>query len=228
VQFNKELAISYCNAFVKAVRGSAVKLIVYNTTAIYPGNDTGTTLHEIRVAMEDVFQASGLPFITIRPTLYLNNFLGEWSLKALLSEGILAYPLPSSQEVAWTTHEMLAAYSVAAFEKDYLAGNRFDIGNYSLTGEEIALKFSTFIDRPVSYRSLDLVDFERKLSQSAGEKVAREVAESYRYVQAHPRVYNKKTTELLYETFSMPVEPVDKWFQRRATSILKGAMSLVG
>ncbi|HYH15841.1 MAG TPA: NmrA family NAD(P)-binding protein [Flavisolibacter sp.] len=211
VQFEMQTALAYCEAFIQAANDSLVERIVYNTSAWYPDNTEGTLLQEIRKHMELAFQASGLPFVILRPTLYLNNFFGGWSLPNLLQQGVLAYPVEANQTLAWTTHELSAAYALKAFEQPHIVGNRYDIANYLLTGNEIAEKFTAFLQRNIRYEFIDPLVFEKKLAQQAGTKIAREVADSYRYIYNHPENYQTDTTKTILGNGPLKRPSLEAW-----------------
>jgi len=173
VQYDIQKALNYCQAFINAAKDSSIKRIVYNTSAWYPDEESEILLQEIRRQMELTFKASGLPFVILRPTLYLNNFLGDWSLPQLVKHGILTYPVAPNQQLAWTTHELSAMYAISAFKQPDAIGKRYDLGNYLLTGEDIASIFADFLQREVSYHFIEPSVFEGKLTVQAGEHIAR-------------------------------------------------------
>ncbi len=211
VQSDEAVAVRYSQAFIEALHSSAVKQVVYNTTAWYPDQPGGIVLHDIRIRMEALFRAAQLPMVILRPTLYLNNFLGPWSLPLILETGIIAYPVKANQPIAWTSHQALAAFAVQALEKEHLAGRRFDVGSYLLTGEEIAQQFSAHLHRPVQYTFMDPSVFEQKLALQAGEAPARVVADSYRYILAHPEPFRRVGTPALPDQLPASIQPLDEW-----------------
>lgn len=214
VQVDEAVAINYCKAFIEAFKESSVKLVVYNTSAWYPDKLGGIVLHDIRIHMEAIFREAQLPIIILRPTLYLNNFLGPWSLPSILEEGTIAYPVKAHQKIAWTSHEALAAFTVKALENRNLAGQRYDIGNYLLTGEEIAQKFSIYLNKHVHFKFIDPADFEQQLALNAGNSLAREVANSYRYILENPEHFQQVCTPQTLNQLPAKIETVDDWLYR--------------
>ncbi len=211
VQSNEAMAVRYSKAFIEALQGSTVKQVVYNTTAWYPDQPGGIVLHDIRIRMEALLRAAQLPMVILRPTLYLNNFLSPWSLPAIRETGIIAYPVQADQPIAWTSHQALAAFGVQALDKEHLSGRRFDLGSYLLTGEEIAQQFSAHLQRPVHYMFMEPSVFEQKLALQAGAAPARAVADSYRYILAHPEPFRRVNTPSLPGPLPASIQPLDEW-----------------
>lgn len=184
LQYDLELHQTYGRNAVDAARAAGVELVVLNTSAhVFPGSDV--RVYQARQEVVDHLETSGLPSIVLRPTFYMEIFLGPWIRPGIVEHGVVAFPfpLPSEFPMSWVSAGELAAYAVAALQRPDLAGRTFDIGGpQGLTGELIARHFSEAMDKDVSYVSIPTDDYERALAPVFGPTVAYEVASQVRCI----------------------------------------------
>lgn len=181
-----EKLLNYAGNVVKAYRKSGVKTIVFNTNLpVYP-QKTGYIPFDSKLAIEEYFDREQLPYISLRPSIYMDNIAAPWSVPVILNQHILPYPLPSGKRVAWISHKDLAKFTVEAIKHPQLAGRKFYIGGSQLlTGEEMAQTLSSVIGKQISYVSVKPDDFEAQLAGSFGKSTAKEIANIYRFAEAN-------------------------------------------
>ncbi|KAF1004571.1 MAG: NAD(P)H azoreductase [Luteibacter sp.] len=136
--------------------------------------------------VQDVAQACGLPFAIVRPTMYLENLLKPSARAEILTEGVFAPPIPSSQRIAWTSVDDCVEASLMLLERDAMGGDHRIAGPESLTGDELVARVGAGLGRIVRYRGQSLDAFERDVDAAMGEGVGRRVASKFRYFAAHP------------------------------------------
>ncbi len=184
LQYDLALHETYGRNAVDAARAADVELVVFNTSAqVFQGTDVH--VYQARQEVVDYLQASGVSSIVLRPTFYMEIFLGPWIRPGILEHGTVAFPLPADFPMSWVSAREGAAYAVAALARPDLAGAAFDIGGpQALTGYDIAKDFSEVLHKGVSYASIAPDDYERALAPIFGPTVAFEVAQQVRYIIA--------------------------------------------
>ncbi|MFD5552637.1 SDR family oxidoreductase [Streptomyces sp. NPDC127068] len=177
--------LAHARNLVGAAREAGVSRLVYNVNTPLPKERTGRAGFETRRLAEQVFLDSGVPAVSVRPPVYLDNLFSPWHGPALVNDGVLAYPLPAAQRVAWMSHADLARVLASATEAEELVGRAVDVGGAEvLTGTELAAAFADALGRAVRYLPLDVEDFEAGLGQSLGAESAAGVAGVYHHVAA--------------------------------------------
>jgi uncharacterized protein YbjT (DUF2867 family) len=147
------------NAIAAAVE-AGVKLMVWNTTGAIPSERTGNPGLDVRLLILERLKASGLPFIALAPTGYMDNFLGPWTAPGVALADTFAYPFPPSASVQPISHAEAAAYAVEAFRRPEVANAVLDIcGPEALTGDDIAVRFSAALGRHIRFRSMPPSEF---------------------------------------------------------------------
>ncbi|WP_329123051.1 SDR family oxidoreductase [Streptomyces sp. NBC_01465] len=187
LSYDPVLIESYARHIGDAARESGVRRIVYNANTRIPDRTTQVAAFETRRLAESVLRESGVDLVVLRPPVYLDNLFSPWNGPALISEGLLAYPLPTATETAWISHRDLAEATAAALfaEADGVVGRTFDIGGErSLTGDALAAEFALGLGRSVHYEPLPADLFEKGLAQVIGAEAAAGVAGIYHYMAA--------------------------------------------
>ncbi|MFE9661441.1 NmrA family NAD(P)-binding protein [Streptomyces sp. NPDC005955] len=183
--YDADTVLTHARNLVGAAREAGVSRLVYNVNTPLPQERTGRAGFETRRLAEQVFLDGGVPAVSVRPPVYLDNLFSPWNGPALVNDGVLAYPLPAAQRVAWMSHVDLARVLASATEAEELVGRAVDVGGAAvLTGTELAAAFAEALGREVRYLPLGVADFEAGLGQSLGAESAAGVAGVYHHVAA--------------------------------------------
>lgn len=186
LEFDTATVLRYAGNLAEAARAAGVRRLVYNTNTPLPDGITRYPGFETRRAAEEVLRGSGVPTVVLRPPVYLDNLFSPWHGPALVDDGVLAYPLPAAQPVAWLSHRDLAAVTVAALtaeDRGGWAGRVLAVGGAEvLTGPQLAAEFARVLGREVAYRPLDVGQFEEGLARLVGPGAAAGVAGIYHHV----------------------------------------------
>lgn len=96
---------------------------------------------------------SGLPWVSLRPTLFASNFIGMWA--AQIRAGDCVYGPHSGASLAPIADADIAAVAVHALLDDDLVGHRIMLtGPQALTNAELAGVIGTVLDRPIRYQEV--------------------------------------------------------------------------
>jgi NAD(P)H dehydrogenase (quinone) len=211
--FDKEKLLLFAANIVTAWQVSEVKQFVFNTNLPVQKEKVGLIAFDAKLAIENYFDAAGLPYISLRPTLYLDNLSAPFLLPVIQANSILPYPVPANKKIAWMSHIDLAKFVAATFKYPELIGKKFDIGGKQLlSGEEMASSISTIAGRHIQFIPVSPDDFEAQITPAFGAITAKEIANIYRFVKdnvehLHAKDLHEKTL------FALPVvlQSFDEW-----------------
>lgn len=140
-----------CRNLAEAVKRSGVQLFVLNSSMWAPDEPVGQVTFDGVLGMEELFRSYGFPVITFRPTLFMNNLLGDW-IKPTLQEGIYRYAHKPDLASDWICLEDVAKFMVAALKRPDLVGRKIHIGGPErLTTLEVIDIISKALGRPLRY-----------------------------------------------------------------------------
>lgn len=209
----------YFSAALSAARMAGVKRLVFNTSTRIPEQSTDVAAFEIKRELEHRLEDSGVPFISLRPTFYLENLLLPTSL-ADLDSGILRYPLPSDRSTGWISARDVARFCVSALEGHGPAGSKIDLaGPDMLTGRELADHLGNALGTQIRYQAADIDAFEAMLAQFLGAEVAGEVGNLNRWWRLNPDYEAGFTADIPALRNLLPVEALEtpaEWIGRQS------------
>ena len=160
--------------------------------------------------MESVLN-SGIPSIVLQSAVYLENLQPEVFLPNLRSEGVLDYP-PVSHDLKfqWTSHLDQARLAVAAFTRDDLAGQSFEIGTpEALTGEELAGYIADWVGRDVTFNPITPSGFGQRIGDAFNSQdVAFALGDLYGAIAALNNNEMSVDTQSLEEIFDVKLTTV--------------------
>ncbi|HEX2533944.1 MAG TPA: NmrA family NAD(P)-binding protein [Chitinophagaceae bacterium] len=188
LEFDRERLLAYARNVAEAVQGSGIRHMVYNTSSPVPDGRTGKKSFDLKQEVEALFDAAGLSYVALHPTIYLDNLSAPWSLPLIGEQGLLPYPVAAAQPVSWLSLGNLARFTVAALEQPALAGGKFAIGGpRQLTGTQIAAALGSHLGKGVQYLAVAPAAFEQQLAPQMGPDLAREIADFYRFAEEQGR-----------------------------------------
>jgi NAD(P)H dehydrogenase (quinone) len=213
LEYRTDVATTQGYNAIDAAREAGVELLVFNTSTSIPQQTTDAAAFEIKRKVEQHLHQSGVPYIILRPPLYMDNLAAPWSAPSIVHQSIVAYPLPSEVNVSWISLDDAAAFVVAALQRPELAGLTFDIGgSESVSGQEIADRFTKVFNRPFTYQQIPIDAFEQGLNQAFGEPIGTEIAKIYRWQAAH---LQNEPLDMNAALQKLPVKltTFDRWIQ---------------
>ena len=158
------------------------QMFVWNASGEIPDQGPDTKL-----AILEHLQASGLPWLVLEPTTYLENLLGPWTAPSVRAHDVLTYPVLDDCRVGWLASDDMGKLVVAALERPQLTGRRYRVsGVETPTGPELAAIFSDACGRDIRYRTLSPEEMGAVIDESFGAGAGDKVAEMYRQEQQDP------------------------------------------
>ncbi len=208
IEFDSAKLTAYFMNSIEAAKTGGAKLIVINTNGFLPTEPVSAENLELKRRMIESAQASGIPCIVVKPTLYLENLL----IPGLVSNGVFAYPVPADKPIAWVSSEDAAQYHVHALNHPELAGQTLiAAGAEGLTGNQMAERFSELMGETVNFHSLAFDDFQGALTPVLGETQAAGVADFYRWIGANIDTLSQAQRS---EVSGLHLMPVLEWLKQ--------------
>ncbi|GGO32057.1 SDR family oxidoreductase [Deinococcus humi] len=179
--------LDYARNAIQAAKEAGVKLVVLNTSGQTPEEPTGLPMLDYRIHLEQLLRESGVPGIILRPTAYMENFLGPWVLPRLGAENVLAYPVEAGRPTSWIAAQDLGRFAVAALGRPDLAGLSFNLGGpQALRGKDIAAVFTSALGREIVYESLSPEQFGAIMGRVVGPEAETAIVAAYKAGEAAP------------------------------------------
>ncbi len=198
---------------IAAARAQGVQRIVWNATGSILPVDIGNPGIDMRRAILVALEASGIPFVALQPTIYMENLLMPVVAEEVARRSTLPYPLPEAVQCQWISQADAAAFAVAAFERQSKENLVIDIcGPERLSGSQMAASFSRALGRDIAYRPMSPAEFGATLPFGESRQM---VVKYYEEVGAEPA---KATTnvDFAHALAMLPIEPTSmEQFARR-------------
>lgn len=184
---------------IDAAAKAGVRRMVWNASGAIPPAETGNPGVDMRRSVLAHLERSGIDFVALQPTVYMENLLGPWTAPEVADKGIVAYPIPNTVRLQWISHEDAAAFAVASFQQLPAGNHRIEIcGPETLTGEDIAESFTRALGREVRFRTMPPKEFGVIMDSAFGGG-GDTTAAFYEAVYANPEILS---TRIEYESLS--------------------------
>ena len=221
--FDKDLAQTYGKRVVDAARQAGVRLIVFNTSAYVADHDLGLSAHDGRVAIEAAIRAGGVPYVILRPVVFMDNTLRPWEKPSIVERGIFAYPAGPSLKISWVSLGDVAEYMVKALDSPKAWNRSFVVGGPEiLIGDEVAQRLSQGVGKTIRFQSITPDQFARTMSklvtgieEVAPDSIWDRMGQFYRWYNAQP--ISPLAVDLGPLLDALPIEPTPfaTWAKRQ-------------
>lgn len=185
LEYEVERAVKHGRDAIDAAVDAGVRHLVFDTSMRWPSEPTAVPAFEIKREVARYLASRPIAATVLRPTFYLENLLGPWTLPGIVRDGVFAYPLPATLAAAWVSHDDVARAAVAAVQRSSL-GTLEVAGPRAVTGPEIARALSAHLGRPIAYVPIPPDAFEQALAPAVGPAAARDIALLYQWSFARP------------------------------------------
>lgn len=174
----------FVDDWVEAAKSGGIGRIVLNVGGS-PGPAEAHPFFAELHAMEARVAGSGLPYVILRPTVYLDNLAAPWAAEGLAA-GTIAYPAAPGAEVSWMSHRTLGAW-VAAVAGGAADGRTLAIGGpEALTGEALACEVGVGLGREMAYVPIPPSAFAEGMNAAMGPPAGDRLASVYVWLADHP------------------------------------------
>lgn len=168
---------------------------------------------------EQVVTASGMEWVSLRPTVFAANAIGAWAPQ-LEAGDVIRGPYADASAAAIDERD-IAEVAAQAFHRDDLVGERLELtGPESLTQPEMVAAIGTATGRPLRYQELS-PDAIRQTMVARGVPVA--FVDAFLRFQAHAARGPARVTGVVAEVLGRPAGTFAAWAVRHRESFLAGA-----
>lgn len=183
----------FVDDWTEAARTGGVGRIVLNVGGT-PGPADAHPFFADLHAMQDRVMRSGMPFVILQPTVYLDNLAAPWAAEGI-ANGTIAYPAAPEAEISWMSHRTLGAW-VAAVADGRADGRTLPIGGpEALTGAALARKVGEGLGRDMAYAPIPPAAFAEGMNAAMGAPAGDRLAAIYNRLADHPDFMRVDPTE---------------------------------
>lgn len=169
---------------IQAATDAGVGLIVYNTSGTMSPEPLNNPMYDLRLMIVGLLAESGVPYIVLQTTAYMENLMGPWTAPGVAQRGEVAYPVTADTRMGWIASDDVGKLMAAAIDHPELAGRVLIIsGVEHPTGPELAAAFSQGLGRPITYREMPLEEFAGVIDRVMGPGVGQAMAAGYRFTR---------------------------------------------
>ena len=155
-----DLVIAHAHNVAAATVAAGVQRVVLNSTMWAPDAPCGQPMYDLALAIENVFAASSVPLVVLRPTVFMDNWLTAFAKPALVREHKYRYPHKPGLQYSPICLDDLAKFMVASLTRDDWVGKRLRIGGpQTLTPPQVADILSEAMGAEISYEYQTPRDF---------------------------------------------------------------------
>jgi uncharacterized protein YbjT (DUF2867 family) len=209
---------------IDAAVAQSVPFVVWNTSG-KPGEvETGNPFLDHQHQTTRYLAESGLKYIILQPTVYLENLYGPYTAPFVVNENKLTYPHPEDMEVHWMASEDMGSFVVSALERPELSGSRFEVaGTQRLNGSGLAAEFSKGLGRKIDYKEMPPYEFAAILNNAFGPGAGDAIAKDYQQLFDEPEKKKKYLLDVspVLEKLPVTTTPVSEWVSKNKAAFSK-------
>ncbi|UZJ64446.1 NmrA family NAD(P)-binding protein [Sphingobacterium sp. KU25419] len=206
--------LPYSKNVIDAAKANGVSKIVWNTSGWLESQKVGSPVDDVKLDVQDYLKNSGVDYVIIQPTIYMENMMGAFCAPFITNENKLAYPTPEAMPIGWIASRDVSAFVVEAIYHTDLKADTFKIsGMENLKGNDLAVQFSKGVDQEIVYYAQKPKEFADILQAFVGEAGAASVAAYYESLQnatEYPSKFNSKMYEIL-EKLPVQMTSLAQW-----------------
>lgn len=216
--------LEYSKNVINAAKANGVKKIVWNTSGWIEAQKIGSPVDDVKLDVQDYLKNSGLDYVIIEPTIYMENMMGAFCAPFIKNEKKLAYPTPEAMPIGWIASRDVSAFVVEAIYNEDLKADSFKVsGLENLKGDELASKFSEGVGEEIVYYAQKPQEFGDILKPFVGEAGANSVAAFYEMLQnstEYPSKFNPQMNKIL-EKLPVKMTLLAEWANENKNYFIK-------
>jgi len=216
--------LQYSKNVIDAAIANGVKKVVWNTSGWLESQKVGSPVDDIKVDVRDYLKNSGLDYVIIEPTIYMENMMGLYCAPFITKAKKLAYPTPEAMPIGWIASRDVSAFVVEAIYNSDLKADSFKIsGLENLKGNDLASEFSKGTGEKIVYYPQKPKEFGDILTPFVGVAAANSVAAYYESLQnatEYPSKFNPDMNEIL-EKLPVKMTSLQDWAKENRGYFIK-------
>lgn len=222
-EFDRERAAGFGRCIGAAARRAGLGKIVFNTSCFVADHDLDLSAHDGRRDIERSIAESGVPYVVIRPVVFMDNMIRIWSKPSIVNNNVWAYPASETLKISWICLDDVAAYMTCALARDELTAEAILVGGpEALVGAQVAERVSRAAGRTIRFQSLDPKDYAAKMSllvtgssDIAPHSIYDGMAKFYQWYNAQPVSPLVVNTAATLSKLPIRPTPLSEWAARQ-------------
>jgi uncharacterized protein YbjT (DUF2867 family) len=206
--------LQYAKNVIDGAKANGVKKIVWNVSGWLVPQKIGIVGEDVKLDIRDYLIDSGLNYVILQPTIYMENMMGPFCAPFVKNEKKLAYPTPELMPIGWIASRDVSAFVVEAIYNENLTKDSFHIsGLENLKGNDLAEQFSNGVGEKITYYTQPAKEFGDILKPWVGEEGATGVASYYEGLQnatEFPPKFNPNMKDVL-EKLPVQMTSLAQW-----------------
>jgi uncharacterized protein YbjT (DUF2867 family) len=216
--------LQYSKNVIDAAKTNGVGKIVWNTSGWLESQKIGSPVDDVKLDVLDYLKNSGMDYVIIQPTIYMENMMGPFCAPFIANEKKLAYPTPEAMPIGWIASRDVSAFVVEAIYNADLKADAFKVsGMENLKGNDTAAHFSKGVAEEIAYYPQKPQEFGDILKPFVGEAGANSVAAYYEMLQnasEYPSKFNPNMSEVL-EKLPVKMTSLSEWAKDNKAYFIK-------
>ena len=216
--------LEYSRNVIDAAKANGIKKIVWNTSGWLPEHKTGIPTDDVKLDIKAYLISSGVPFVIIEPTIYMENMMGAFCAPFVTNERKLAYPTPEAMPIGWIASRDVSAFVVEAIYNPALLADTFQVsGLENLKGNDLADRFSIGAGEKIVYYAQPPGEFKDILAPFVGEAAAEAVAAYYEgleIAEGYPSKFNQHMDDVL-KKLPVKMTSLQEWAKNNKDFFIK-------
>lgn len=216
--------LQYSKNVIDAAKANGVKKLVWNTSGWLEAQKVGSPVDDVKLDVADYLKNSGVDYVIIQPTIYMENMMGPFCAPFITNERKLSYPTPEAMPIGWIASRDVSAFVVEAIYNNDLKADSFKVsGLENLKGNDTAAEFSKGVAHEIAYYPQRPQEFGDILKPFVGEAGASSVAAYYEMLQnasEYPSKFNPKMNEIL-EVLPVKMTSLAQWANENKAYFIK-------
>lgn len=216
--------LQYAKNVIDAAKTNGVGKIVWNTSGWLEAQKIGSPVDDVKLDVLDYLKNSGVDYVIIQPTIYMENMMGPFCAPFITAEKKLAYPTPEAMPIGWIASKDVSAFVVEAVYNTDLKADSFKIsGLENLKGNDLASQFSKGAGEEIVYYPQKPKEFGDILKPFVGEAGASSVAAYYEGLQnaaQYPSKFNPDMSAIL-EKLPVKMTSLEQWAKEHKGYFIK-------
>lgn len=202
-----------------SVAKDRARKLVFNTSMFVPAGRSGFKALDVRREMISRLQKSDIPYVVVKPVIYMDNLLAGWAYPKLLEENVFYYPHRPDLEVSWICLRDVAQVMLAVALSHEFNGTELTIGGpETLTGDKVAQNLSAAWGRPIRFETMPISVFAQQMAtlfaarnNYDAEKLVAELTRVYSWYNTADIKPFKVEMTALAQRLGVTLTPMKEW-----------------
>ncbi len=219
--FNPEAALLRQFDNILAAASGQVAKLIFNTSMFVPPELSGFQALDVRRRMIAMLVQSGIPYVVVKPVIYMDNLLTDWARPALVQNHVFRYPHHDALDVSWISLADVARIMIALTTSTAFDQSEITIGGpETLRGPQVAQNLSQALGYEVRFETMPIAEFADIMAGLFAQRNGYDATQLKRELMRVYEWYNMSDThpfkvdaEPVYRELGLAPSPMREWLK---------------